>query len=169
MKDISAFKIRASCLLCRHDLIRFLNQGRDKAQRNGHHHGQLVNRHPEPFQRPQQRLQSVRQPNGAGGVGHQKRTHDQKHNADNHEKRILDALFRNAKDAPFQKIRFSRCEENIQDTGKGDNDHQRLQPAHQRLEADLGYFHAHGQRGRHNHVSKQALGAEQRNDVQRDQ
>ena len=39
LEEIAGAEIRAACLLCVHDLLRFLDQGRDEPERDGHHHG----------------------------------------------------------------------------------------------------------------------------------
>ena len=61
LEDIAGFKVRAPGLLGGHDLVRLLDEGGDKAQGDGHHHGQLVDGQTQLLQRRQQALQSVRQ------------------------------------------------------------------------------------------------------------
>ena len=73
----AALKVRAPGLLGGHDLVRLLDQGGDEPQGDGHHHGQLMDRHMDLFHPAQQPLQPVGEADGAGGVGHQERAHDQ--------------------------------------------------------------------------------------------
>ena len=56
LEQIPGFKIRASGLLGGHDLVRLLDERRDKAQGDGHHHRKLMDGRVQLFERAQSRL-----------------------------------------------------------------------------------------------------------------
>ena len=169
LEDVPTVEVGATGLLRGHDLVRFLDQRGDEPQGNGHHHGQLVNGDMDLFQGVQQGFQSIRQADGAGGIGHQECPHHQQHDADDHEQRVFNTLHGDPEDAPLPEVVGVRGEEHIENACERDDEHQRLQAPHQRPQAHMGHLHAHGQRYRHDSVAHPALGAEQRNDVQRHQ
>ena len=167
LEQASAFKVRAAGLLRRYDLVRFLDQRGNEPQGNGHHHGQLMHRHMDFFQGIQQGFQTIRQSDGAGGIGHQEGSHHQQHDADHHEQSIFNALYGDPQDSPFPKVMGIRRKKNIQHTGEHNNDHQWLQTPHQRLQSHMGDLYTGCQRGDHHSIANQPLSAEEGDDIQR--
>ena len=91
-----------------HDLIRFLDEGGDKAQGDGHHHGQLMHRQAQLLQGPQQVLQGIGETDGAGGVGQKEGAHDQEHDAQHHGDGGIDARQGDAPQQPHMAVRAAR-------------------------------------------------------------
>ena len=168
LEDISGFKVRAPGLLGGHDLVRLLDQGGDKAQGNGHHHGQLVDRHMDLLQRAQQALQPVCQADGAGGIGQKERPHDEHGNAQHHEEGGLNALDGDLEDPPPPDLR-ARGIKQVQNRGKGDDEQHRLQPPHQGPGRHSGNGHTGDQHRRHQRIGHEPLCQEQGGDVYHDQ
>jgi len=124
-ENISGLKIRAPGLLGGHDLIRLLDESGDKPQGNGHHHAQLMDGRLDLLQKAQQRLQSVRQGDGAGGIGQQEGPHYEHHNAQQHLHRRNQALPGDVPQQPHiahgralgKKQVHNGCENNYDDNG----------------------------------------------------
>ena len=68
--QIACLKVGSPGHLGLHDFIGFLHQNGNKSQGNGHHHGNLVDRHPEPLQKTKALLQTVCQLVRRGGQRH---------------------------------------------------------------------------------------------------
>ena len=117
------------------------------------------------FQSAQQALQPVGEADGAGGVGHQERAHDQQHDPQHHEHGVLQTLRGDPQEAQLCQDVLSRREEQVQNAGEHDDEHHRLQPPHQGFDPYSGDADTHCQHRRQNAVGQQALGAEQRHDV----
>ena len=73
----AALQIGAARLLRRHDLVRLFDQRRDKPQRNGHHHRQLMYIQPQIGQRVQKPLERVGQRRRRRRIGQQRAARDQ--------------------------------------------------------------------------------------------
>ena len=121
----AAFQVCAPCLLGGHDLIRFLDEGGDKAQRNGHHHGQLMHRQLDFFKRGKQPFDAVGEGNGRGGVGQQRGARNQAQNSDRHEYRRLDALLGDLEELPLPQG-VAGGKEQVQHRRKNDDGNHRL-------------------------------------------
>ena len=63
LDEVAGIEVRAAGLLRRDDLLGFFDEGRDKAQCDRHHHGQLMHRRVQLFERRKQTLESVGQLN----------------------------------------------------------------------------------------------------------
>ena len=68
-EQIPGFKIRASGLLGGHDLVRLLDERRDEAQSDGHHHRKLMDGRVQLFERREQTLEAVGEGDRRGRIG----------------------------------------------------------------------------------------------------
>ena len=121
----AAFQVCAPCLLSGHDLVRLLDEGGDKPQRDGHHHGQLVHRQLDLLKGRQQPLYAVGEGDGRGGIGQQRGARDEAQNSDRHEYRRLDALPGDLEELPLPQ-RVAGGKEQVQHRRKDDDGHHRL-------------------------------------------
>ena len=113
LDQVAALKIGTSCHLCFHDLVRFFHQNRNKTQSNGHHHGNLMNRHTDLIQKAQTLFESICQLIGCGRQRHNRRTDYQIDQAQCHKTGRTDALMRNFKNAKLNHRR-SRCQKQVE-------------------------------------------------------
>ena len=84
LDQISIFEICTSGNLRFHDLISLLQKDRDKTKGNGHHHGDLMNRHADLVQRAEQSLQTICQLVRCGRQRHNRRSDHKINKTDRH-------------------------------------------------------------------------------------
>ena len=113
-------------------------------------------------------LQSVGQGDGAGGVGHEERTHDEHDDTQHHLHGGNDALPCDVAHQPHVRHRRTVGKEHIHDGGEGHDEIDRLQAPCQCLPLHTGDEDAHRQHGDHDAVGQGAFCVEQRYDVQND-
>ena len=110
-----------------HDLFGLIDQQRDKPQGDRHHHGKLMHRQVQLGKGFQQRLNGIRQHNGAGGVGQQAGAGDQCHNAHRHQHRIAHTLAVDVDKAKvYQRFALAGDEEQVEYRGEQHNGNDRL-------------------------------------------
>ena len=166
LDQVARLKIRPPGPLGGHDLVRLLDQQGDEAQGDGHHHGQLMDRHMDLFQRAQQVLQPVGEQDGGGGVGQQEGAGNEHQDADHHEESVEHALQRDGEDPEADQHRVPRRVEQVEDGGEDDDEHHRLHAPENGLHRHLGDGDGHGQQQEHDAVSDKGLGQEQGHDIQ---
>ena len=120
------------------------------------------------LQRPQQILHGVRQGNGAGGVRHQERAHDEQNDPQHHLNGGNNALPCDAPQQPHVRHRRTGGKEHVHDGRERHHEIHRLQPLGQRLERHPRHQHRHRQHRDHDPVGQHAFGAEQRHDIEND-
>ena len=133
LNDIARFKIRAAGHLRLHDLVGLFQQRGDKAQGDGHHHGQLVGGKADPGKGAEQPLQAVGQHHGRGGQRQQAGARHQKDQAGGEAQRRQQALQRNLNAPHMHQHRIAGAEKQVEQEGENQDEPQRLQPLGQQL------------------------------------
>ena len=168
MNEIAGVKIGAAGPLSRHDFVGLLDQGRDKPQGNGHHHGQFMDGNMDLLQRIEQLLQPVGEHDRGGGIGQQKGAGDQHHNAPDHKNGVADSLPGDGKH-PERDHRITRRVKDVQDCGDDQNNQNRFQAAQKGLWLDAGDCHAQTEQGEEHNIGNDSAGQEQRHDIENGQ
>ena len=158
--EVAGLKVRAAGLLGLHDLVRLVHQRGDEAQGDGHHHGDLVGREVNDLQRPEQRLQAVRQGDGGGGQRQQLGAHHQQDQAHRHEAGHAQAGVGDAYEADVHQLVARGLEEQVQYEGEYDDEEYGLQAADQELQVDPGGRGAGQHEGGDQQKARKALGHE---------
>lgn len=135
--NVTRLKICAPGLLGFHDLIGLIQQGRDKSQRNGHHHRDVVSRQSEALKGAQQTLDSVGQPDWRRRQRKERRPDNQKDQADRHEHRSNHA-FHGDLQGPDRPDHPAIHHKDVQQEGEQENQNDRLQSAHNEAERNPG-------------------------------
>ena len=156
LEQVAALEVRAAGALGGHDLVRLLDERGDEAQRDGHHHRQLMHRHAELLERAEQVLQPVGQADGAGGIGQQEGAHDEQRDAQHHGDGGDHALARDVEDPELRDDGAGGVEE-VQHRGEGDDEQHRLEAAEERPRAHLRDAHGDDQRQDQHAVGNGAL------------
>ena len=124
-----------------------------------------MDRHLDLLQRIQQRLQTVRQGDGRGGVGQQEGAGDQHQDPGHHENGPLKAAQSDGNDPEVHQHGAFLGEEQIQNTGKYQDQHQRLHAPDNGFYRDGGDFDGDDQEHQHNPIAAPALCQKQCHDV----
>ena len=124
LHDPARVQIRAARLLCGHDLIDLVNERRDKAERDGHHHGNGMDVDMHALERGKQPLDGVGQERRRSRIGQQRARRHQSDNANRCKQRHEHAARGKLEFAELPKHRSVRVIENLQnrrDTDQNDD------------------------------------------------
>ena len=150
--EFAVIQLGAAGFLGVHDLFGLVDQRRDKAQRNGHHHRELMHREVQFLQRAQQRFDRIGQHDGAGRVGQKAGARDERDDAGGHKHGVVDAFAVDAQHPELpQRFAFARDKEQVEHGREHDQRHDGLEAFEDQLERDLRNAvkqHEHGQRQR---------------------
>ena len=116
------------------------------------------------FQRPQQTLQAVRQPDGRGGVGQQEGARDEQHDPQDHEEGRVEAAGGDVQKLPLEEHGALAGIEQVQNACKNQDEDDRFHALEQCLETHLGHCHAIGQKEHHQAVADKGFGQEEGDD-----
>ena len=127
LNQIARIKIGTSRLLRLHNLIRFIQQCRNKAQCNRHHHCNFMRRHTNSFEGLQNIFDGICQLNGRCRQCQHRGTDNQKHQTDAHFRRQKYPLHCHPQKAHTQQNMLPLRHEQIDDHRKKNNNDNTLQ------------------------------------------
>ena len=126
LHQAAGFQVGPPRLLGGHNFIRLLDEGGDKAQGDGHHHGKLVDREVKALEGIHQPLDTVGEGDGGGGVGEEGGSGDEADDAHRHKDSGVDSLPGDFDNPPLPQD-LSIHKEHIQHRGEDDDGNHRLQ------------------------------------------
>ena len=138
LDQVSVFEICTSGDLCFHDLIRLLQKDRDKSKGNGHHHGDLMYRHPDLVQRTEQSLQTICQLIRRGSQCHDGRSDHKVNKTDRHSS-CKNKAFPCDLDDPETPQHFARRQDDIEHNRDQKDHNDSLQTLEHEFHRNLGY------------------------------
>ncbi len=169
MSEAARFEIRASGLLRAHDLVSFLDERGYEAQRDAHHHAELMHRKMKLFQRTEQRLHRVRELKRRGGVGQQQRAAYQQQYTQYQKSRRLKSLEIYADSPDFYQQMLALGIKQVEYARNYDYKDYGLRSAQQYGKPYPAQYHAYRKEGQHHGVGPYALGNEQNYYIQQGQ
>ena len=162
--EVPGLKVRTSCHLCLHDLVRLLHEDRDEPEGDGHHHGDLVHRNVDLLQGAEHALQRIGQLVRGRGQRHQGRGDDKEDQAHCHLDGEEEALPRN-RELPERDESPARRQEQVEQHGDEKQHHDGLHAAQNVAHGNPGEQDADRKEHTAEDVSRHGIDDEQDDDV----
>ena len=140
--QLLAVKVSASGLLSFHNALGLLRQNGDKAQGDGHHHSNFMNRNMQPVKASEACFKPGRQLVWRGGQCHQRGTDHQVGQAENHVKAQGQAFHAGRQGAKLKEQGLPAARKEVHEKGQQDDDQDRPQPPHHKSYGYTGADHA---------------------------
>ena len=160
--EIAGLKIRPSRDLSLHDFIRFLHQNRNKAQRDRHHHGYLVNRNLDNFEWAEQVLHCVSELIRRRRQRHDRRSDDKIGQSNCHSDGLNNAFLRDGQ-PPEREDNFARREQHVKKDCDDQNKNDGFHSLQHHAKRNFRELHKGHESNRDEHIACQTFDQKQRN------
>lgn len=139
LEQIPALEVGAAGLLCLHNLIRFLDEDRDKTECDRHHHRDFVNRYADLFQDTESLLQTVGELVRRGRQCHERGAEHEKDETCTHHECDVETLTGDLQNPELHE-HLAWSQEEVEAHGDQEQNHDALKPPRHEAERHVTDF-----------------------------